>query len=83
MNMNFSQGELIVKLIREITSEILHNFQYELSFSCITQYISKEWKPLLQYDSHCVCSQDKLVVVVQSLSRVQFLATLWTASTAL
>lgn len=26
--MHFSQGELIVKLIREITSEILHNFQY-------------------------------------------------------
>ena len=42
MNMNFSQGELIVKLIREIISEILHNFHYELSFSCITQYISKE-----------------------------------------
>lgn len=39
--MHFSQGELIVKLIREITSEILHNFQKEPSFSYITQYISK------------------------------------------
>lgn len=36
MNMHFSQGELIVKLIREIISEILHNFQYDLSFSYIT-----------------------------------------------
>lgn len=42
MKTHFSQGELIVKLIREIISEILHNFQYDLSFSCITQYISKE-----------------------------------------
>ena len=42
MNMHFSQGELIVKLIREIISEILHNFQYDLSFAYIAQYISKE-----------------------------------------